>query len=81
MWVSFMREALRGVPEHRLPQPDGLVTARISPTTGMLASANDTDAITEMFLAGHLPPAATGTPGAQPAPGQDDAQPAEEPLF
>ena len=81
MWVSFMHEALRGVPEHRLPQPDGIVTARISPVTGMLASASDTDAITELFLAGHLPPAANGVPGAQPTPGQDDAQPAEEPLF
>jgi penicillin-binding protein 1A len=81
MWVSFMQEALRGVPDHRLPQPDGIVTARISPVTGMLASANDTDAITELFLAGHLPPTAVGTPGAQPTPGQDDAQPPEEPLF
>ncbi len=81
MWVSFMHEALRGVPNHRLPQPDGIVTARISPVTGLLASANDTDAITELFLAGHLPPTATGTPGAQATPGQDDAQAPEEPLF
>ena len=81
MWVSFMHEALRGVPNHRLPQPDGIVTARISPVTGLLASANDTDAITELFLAGHLPPTATGTPGAQVTPGQDDAQAPEEPLF
>ncbi len=81
MWVSFMREALRGVPEHRLPAPDGIVTARISPTTGQLAGASDTDAITELFMAGHLPAGAAGTPGAPTTPASDDTQPAEEPLF
>ena len=82
MWVSFMHEALRGLPEHRLPQPDGIVTARISPTTGALAGADETDAITELFLAGHLPPAANGAAaGTAPVGGPDDAQPPEEPLF
>ena len=26
-----MREALAGVPQHRLPMPDGVVTARVAP--------------------------------------------------
>ena len=30
MWIYFMREALAGVPEHPVPMPDGVVTARIS---------------------------------------------------
>jgi penicillin-binding protein 1A len=30
MWIYFMREALGGRPEHRLPMPDGVVTARVN---------------------------------------------------
>lgn len=55
MWVYFMGEALAGMPEHRLAQPDGIVSARISATTGELVQGNDPDAIFEMFLAGRLP--------------------------
>lgn len=55
MWVYFMGEALRGCPERRLPQPDGVVSARISPRSGQLAGAGETDAVYEMFLAGKLP--------------------------
>ena len=36
----------------------GLVTARISPATGALAAANESDAIYETFMEDHLPPAA-----------------------
>jgi penicillin-binding protein 1A len=76
MWVYFMGEALAGRPEHRLPQPEGIVSARISPTTGELARANDPDAIFELFLAGHLPTGAgSGAPGSK-TPGQ-----AEEQIF
>jgi penicillin-binding protein 1A len=55
IWVYFMGEALAGKPEHRLPQPEGIVTARISPTTGAIARPNDPEAIFEFFLAGRLP--------------------------
>ncbi len=55
IWVYFMGEALAGRPEHRLPQPEGIVTARISPTTGSMARPNEPDAIFEFFLAGRLP--------------------------
>jgi penicillin-binding protein 1A len=73
IWVYFMGEALAGKPEHRLPQPEGIVTARISPTTGAIARPNDPDALFEFFLEGRLPGAgglagdgagaATGKPG------------------
>ncbi|HXQ30825.1 MAG TPA: penicillin-binding protein 1A [Steroidobacteraceae bacterium] len=55
MWVYFMGETLAGRPERRLPQPEGIVSARISATSGELARGNDPDAIFELFLAGRLP--------------------------
>lgn len=77
MWVYFMREALRGRPEQRLPMPEGVITARVSPVTGALASPDDPDAFFEFFLAEH-PPAGTGAPD---APGASGAERREEPLF
>jgi penicillin-binding protein 1A len=77
MWVYFMREALRGRPEQRLPMPEGVVTARVSPVTGALASPDDPDAFFEFFLAEH-PPAGAGAPD---APGATGTERREEPLF
>ena len=53
MWVYFMGETLARRPQHRLPQPEGVVGARISPTTGELARSNDPDAVFELFMALH----------------------------
>jgi penicillin-binding protein 1A len=58
IWMHFMREALKGVPQVHRPMPDGLVTLRIQPDTGMLASGENPDAILETFMTDHLP---TGT--------------------
>jgi len=49
MWIYFMAEALRGVPEAPLPRPAGIVTARISASTGLLALAGTPDATFELF--------------------------------
>ena len=38
-WIYFMHEALAGAPRHGVPVPDGIVTVRISPDTGLLASS------------------------------------------
>ena len=54
-WVYFMHEALAGAPRHGVPVPDGLVTVRISPETGLLASADNPNAIMEKFIEGNLP--------------------------
>ncbi len=79
---SSCARRLRGVPEQRRPMPEGLVTLRISPATGMLASGENPDAILETFMADHLPGGS--------APGEDDRGPAEagdaaggggEPIF
>jgi penicillin-binding protein 1A len=54
-WTYFMHEALAGAPRHGVPVPDGIVTARISPATGLLASSDDPNGIMEKFIEGNLP--------------------------
>jgi penicillin-binding protein 1A len=55
MWVYFMAEALKGVPEQRRTAPPGLVSMRISADTGLAARPGEPNAIFETFMAGHLP--------------------------
>jgi len=55
IWTYFMHEALAGVPKHGVPVPDGIVTVRISPETGLLASADNPNGIMEKFIEGNLP--------------------------
>jgi penicillin-binding protein 1A len=75
MWIYFMAEALEGVPEAPLPRPAGIVTARISASTGLLALAGTPDATFELFRESDLAnlgtdaadgvgPTVTGTPAA-----------------
>jgi len=49
MWVDFMSEALRGVPQQPLQQPAGLVTARIDAETGEFTTGANPNAIFEVF--------------------------------
>ena len=49
MLIYFMAEALKGVPEAPLPRPAGIVTPRISASTGLLALAGTPDATFELF--------------------------------
>ena len=76
MWIYFMREALAGVPQRRLPMPDGVVTARIAPVDA--GFGQDAAAEFEYFLAEHLPDGATGQ---DPATGEPAGQAYEEPIF
>jgi penicillin-binding protein 1A len=55
MWIDFMRVALDGVPEEILAQPDGLVTVRIDPGSGLLASASQPGAVFETFRSQNVP--------------------------
>jgi penicillin-binding protein 1A len=75
MWIYFMREALDGVTQHRLPMPDGVVTARITPVP---TETGEAPAEFEYFLADHLPDgvASDGT-----TPGEPPPQQYEEPIF
>jgi penicillin-binding protein 1A len=73
IWIAFMREALRGVPEERRAMPDGIVTLRISPQTGELVSDENPGGMTEIFMANHLP---QNEPGMmQSAEGQQSGEP------
>jgi penicillin-binding protein 1A len=77
IWTYFMREALRDMPEARLPPPEGLVTVKISPETGLLASADDPTAVFETFMEDRLPPAAD--PFDRASRREDTGE--EEPIF
>jgi penicillin-binding protein 1A len=55
MWVYFMQEALRNHPEHRQPEPPGVVRMWVSRDTGAPARAGDPTALFEAFLEQHAP--------------------------
>jgi len=49
MWIGFMREALKGLPEKPFEMPSGITTARIDPETGQLAASGDAHSMLEVF--------------------------------
>ena len=55
IWLEYMKVALDGKPEKKLPQPEGLVTVRITPENGKLARQNDPKAIFEIFRKDYAP--------------------------
>jgi penicillin-binding protein 1A len=55
MWIHFMREALKDVPEYVYPVPAGLTTARIDSATGQLAPTDSRNAVSEMLPGGPVP--------------------------
>jgi penicillin-binding protein 1A len=59
IWIRYMREALKDVPQQKLPMPDGLVQLRVSRDTGTLVSAENPDGMLETFMVNHLPGTAT----------------------
>jgi len=65
IWIDYMAVALQGVEEKKQEPPEGLVTVRIDPATGLLAGSGQTDAIFETFREENVPskssdPLATG---------------------
>ncbi len=71
IWMDFMQAALRGRPESQWPRPNGLVTVRIDPETGMRTGPDNPEAIFETFYEGQLP-AAASQPGASGDGGEDE---------
>lgn len=55
MWVDYMRVALEDEPETVMERPPGLVTVKIDPSTGLLAGADDPNAVFESFRADNVP--------------------------
>lgn len=79
VWVHFMREALKALPQRTRPRPDGVIELSISRETGQLATAGDPDAVQELFMVDHLPGGNAETlPGAIPS---IEEAASGEPLF
>lgn len=57
MWVGFMEEALRDHPEHRLPEPPGVVRMWVDRSSGRPTAAGAGGAVFEAFLESHVPQA------------------------
>ncbi len=55
IWIEVMRAALTGMPLRTMPQPPEIVTARIDPQTGLLASPDQKNSIFEVFRQGQEP--------------------------
>ena len=68
MWIDYMAVALKGLPESSYKPPEGMVTVRIDPATGLLAASGQADAIFETFRKENVPSRtsdslAAGVPG------------------
>ncbi len=55
VWIDFARIALKGVPEHQLPMPEGIVSVLIDRETGCPARAGRGNVTFEVFREGHVP--------------------------
>jgi len=55
MWIDFMREALKDVPEEELKQAIDMVTVQIDPETGLLARPETINAVYETFREQYVP--------------------------
>ncbi|MDH3647703.1 MAG: penicillin-binding protein 1A [Gammaproteobacteria bacterium] len=54
-WIDYMRVALDGTKETEVITPPGLIRVKISRESGLRASADDQDAIFEIFPIGQIP--------------------------
>lgn len=55
MWIYYMQEALRERPDHRQPEPPGVVRMWVSRTTGEPTRANAPGSLFEAFLEQYAP--------------------------
>jgi penicillin-binding protein 1A len=62
-WMDYMGSALAGTRNRKFAQPEGLVTVRIDPASGLLAGSGQAGGIFETFRAEHVP-AQSGTASA-----------------
>ena len=89
VWIEFMRDALRGVPENRMPMPPGIVSVLIDKETGCPARAGQSNVTFEVFRQEHVPECETveelpdifnDTTGVDDSTGEE-AEETEESLF
>lgn len=55
MWIDYMGQALKGKQQVLPPQPEGMVSVRINPATGLLAGSGQAGAIFETFREDFVP--------------------------
>jgi penicillin-binding protein 1A len=79
IWIGYMREALKDMPQEKLPMPDGLVQLRVSSATGTLVSADNPDGMLETFMVNHLP--GNATPNGQSPAATEQTATGGDPLF
>ncbi|MFD2640629.1 penicillin-binding protein 1A [Pseudomonas japonica] len=77
IWMNFMGPALKDKPEHRLPEPEGILSLRIDPVSGRAATPSTPNAYFELFKAEDTPPSVNelgngGAPGS-PLPADEAA--------
>ena len=63
MWIYFMEEALRDKPEHRQPEPPGVVRSWVSRESGTPTRAGAPGALFETFLEQYAPQPGMGSFG------------------
>jgi penicillin-binding protein 1A len=61
VWIDYMAVALEGIPVQKQEPPEGLVTVRIDPQTGLLAGSGQRDAIFETFMVENVPQQLSGS--------------------
>ncbi len=79
IWVDYMSHALKNVPEHPFEQPAGVISVRIDPVTGLLATPGQGNAIFEFFREENVPTEAAQPIGSNEADSNSTAIP--EQLF
>jgi penicillin-binding protein 1A len=62
MWIHYMREALKESVEQIPQQPEGIVSARIDAETGQFTTADNPNAIFELFRVENVPATAGAAP-------------------
>jgi penicillin-binding protein 1A len=79
IWMTYMSAALKDKPAHTLPEPPGILTLRIDPITGRIASPGTENAFFELFKNEDSPPEMNELEPNQAAPGsplpEDEAAP------
>lgn len=73
MWIDFMQEVLKDVPEELLEQPIDMVTVRIDRETGLLArpDSTDSDSVSETFRSEYAPTQYSSTYSAENQQGEN----------
>ncbi|MGZ7458243.1 penicillin-binding protein 1A [Pseudomonas sp. Ma2-10] len=77
IWMSYMGAALKGLPPHTQPEPEGILSLRVDPVSGRAVPPGSPGAYFELFKAEDTPPSANelgnGTAPGSPLPADEVA--------